>query len=155
MPKPRIRENFRLWKSKVNNYLNNKNVITINDMETELLKQNLISVNFDDYILKKMSLINMIYSGITSIVILFWAIKVIAMSFIKDTHILKLTGNPFYLTEDHMALHISLAIFNIIASKFRLIYISGKFFHLILRFRHNICRILLKLVLEFSYIKME
>ncbi len=52
MPKLRIRENFRLWKSKVNNYFNNKNVITINDIESELLKQNLICVNFDEYFKK-------------------------------------------------------------------------------------------------------
>ncbi len=138
MPKPRIRENFRLWKSKVNNYLSNKNVITINDMETELVKQNLISVNFDDYILKKMSLINMIYSVIISIFVFFYAIRFIFMSSIKDTHVLKLIGDPFYLTGDQMALNISFAIGNLIALKFRLIYISRKFFHLILRFRHNI-----------------
>jgi hypothetical protein len=51
MSKPRIRENFRLLRSKINNYLNDKNVITINDMETEFLKQNLISVNFDEYMI--------------------------------------------------------------------------------------------------------
>jgi hypothetical protein len=56
MPKPRIRQSFRLWNSKVNNYLNDKNVITINDMETELLKQNLISANFNEYTLKKINL---------------------------------------------------------------------------------------------------
>jgi hypothetical protein len=138
MPKPRIRENFRLWKSKVNNYLNNKNVITINDMETEFLKQNLISVNFDDYILKKMSSINMIYSVIISIVVFFLAIRFIFISSMKNSHISKLIGDPFYLTGDQMAFNIGFAIGNIIALKLRLIYISRKFFHLILRFRHNI-----------------
>ncbi len=77
------------------------------------------------------------------------------MSSIKDTHVLKLIGDPFYLTGDQMALNIGFAIGNLIALKFRLIYISRKFFHLILRFRHNIWEILLKLVLEFSYIKMD
>jgi hypothetical protein len=128
MLKPRIRENFRLWKSKVNNYLNNKNVIIINDIETEFLKQNLISVNFDDYILKKISLKNMIYSVIISSVCIFWALRLIFAAFIKDTYILKLMADPFYLIGDQITLNLSLAIFVLMAIKVRLIYISSKFF---------------------------
>jgi hypothetical protein len=102
-----------------------------------------------------MSLINMIYSVIISIVVFFLAIRFIFISSMKNSHILKLIGDPFYLTGDQMAFNIGFAIGNLIALKLRLIYISRKFFHLILRFRHNICRTILKLVLEFSYIKMD
>jgi hypothetical protein len=128
MPKLRIRENFRLLKSKVNNYLNDKNVITINDIETEFVKQNLISVNFNEYIKKKISLINMIYSVIISSVCIFMALRLIFAAFTKDTHILKLMADPFYLIGDQMTLNISLAILVLIAIKVRLIYILSKFF---------------------------
>jgi hypothetical protein len=134
MPKPRIRENFRLYKSKVNNYFNNENVITINDMETELLKQNLISVNFDEYIKKKMSLKNMIYSVIISSVCTFWGLKLMFAAFIKDAYILKLIADVHHLTGDQMTLNLTFMIAYLIALKARLFYISSKFFHLILRF---------------------
>jgi len=128
MPKPRIRENFRLLKSKVNNYLNDKNVITINDIETEFLKQNLISVNFDDYIKKKIKCKNMIYSVIINSVTLAWALKALSAAFIKDTRILKLMAEPFHLIGDQMTLNITFAIFILIAVKVRLIFNSSKFF---------------------------
>jgi hypothetical protein len=128
MPKLRIRENFRFLESKVNNYLNNKNVITINDIEREFLKQNLISVNFDEYILKKINIKNMIYSVIISSVCIFWALRLILAAFIKDTNILKLIGDPFHLIGDQITLNISFAIFVLIGVKIRLIYISSKFF---------------------------
>ncbi len=127
MPKSRIRQNFRLLKSKVNNYLNDKNVITINDIETELLKQNLISVNFDEYIQKKIKLKNMIYSVIISSVCIIWVLRLIFGAFIKDTYVLKLIGDPFHLIGDRMTLNISFAIFILIGIKVRLIYISSKF----------------------------
>jgi len=98
MLKPKIRDNFRLLKSKVNNYLNDKNVITINDIEKEFLKQNLISVNFDDYIKKKIKRKNMIYSVIISSVCIAWVLKLLSAAFIKDTHILKLMADPFHLS---------------------------------------------------------
>jgi hypothetical protein len=128
MPKPRIRQNFQLWKSKVNNYLNDMNVITINDIETEFVKQNLISVNFDEYIQKKIKLKNMIYSVIISSVCFFMALRLIFAAFIKDTHILKLLADPFHLIGDQMTLNISFAIFVLMGIKVRLIYISSKFF---------------------------
>ncbi len=120
MPKPRIRENFRLYKSKVNNYLNNKNVITINDMETELLKQNIISVNFDEYIKKKMSLKNMIYSVIISSLNILFALRFLFEGFIEDDYILKLFADPFRSTGDRMASNISFGIVVLIAIKVRL-----------------------------------
>jgi hypothetical protein len=128
MPKLRIRENFRLLKSKVNNYLNEKNVITINDMETEFLKQNLISVNFDEYIKKEIKYINMIYSVIISSVCIYVALKLTFAAFIKDTYILKLMADPLYFTGDQLALNLSLTLFVLFAIKVRLIYISSKFF---------------------------
>ncbi len=128
MPKPRIRENFRLLKLKVNNYLNHKNVITINDIETEFLKQKLISVNFDDYMKKKISLINIIYSVIVSSVCILMALRLIFAAFIKDAYILKLMADPFYLIGDQMTLNICFATFVLMGIKVRLIYISSKFF---------------------------
>jgi hypothetical protein len=130
MPKLRIRENFRLFKSKVNDYLNDKNVIAINDMETQFLKQSLISVNFKEYILKKIKSKNMIYSLIISSVCIYIALRLIFGAFIKDAYILKLMADPFYLVGDQMTFNISLTIFILIGIKFRIIYISSKFFSL-------------------------
>jgi hypothetical protein len=130
MPKLRIRENFRLFKSKVNDYLNDKNVIAINDMETQFLKQSLISVNFKEYILKKIKSKNMIYSVIISSFCIYIALRMIFAAFIKDTYILKLMADPFYLAGDQMTFNISLAIYVLIGIKFRIIYISSKFFSL-------------------------
>jgi hypothetical protein len=120
MPKPKISKNFRLLKSKVNNYLNDKNVITINDIEKEFLKQNLISVNFDDYIKKKISLKNMIYSVVISSVCIFMALRLIFVVFIKDAYILKLMADPFHLIGDQITLNISFAIFVLMGIKVRL-----------------------------------
>jgi hypothetical protein len=130
MPKPRIRQNFRILKSKVNNYLNDKNVITINDIETEFVKQNLISVNFDDYILKKISLKNMIYSVIISSVCIYMALRLIFAAFIKNAYISKLIGDVFHVIGDQMTLNICFATFVLMGLKLRLIYISSKFFSL-------------------------
>jgi hypothetical protein len=128
MPKPRIRENFRLWKSKINNYLNDKKVIIINDLETEFVKQNLISVNFDEYISKKKNRKNIIYSVILSTFCTFWTLKLIYAAFVKDAYILKLIGDPYHSIGDQMISNICFAIFVLIALKVRLIYISSKFF---------------------------
>ncbi len=138
MPKSRIRQNFRILKSKVDNYLNDKNVISINDIETEFVKQNLISVNFDDYIKKKINLKNMIYSVIISSVCFFMALRLIFAAFIKDAYISRLIGDVLYAIGDQITFNISFAAFVLMGIKVRLIYISSKFFHLILRFRHNI-----------------
>jgi hypothetical protein len=130
MSKPRIRKNFRLFKSKVNNYLNDKNVIAINDMETQFLKQSLISVNFKEYILKKTKSKNMIYSVIISSACFFMALRLIFAAFTKDAYILKLLADPFHLVGDQMTFNISLTIFVLIGIKVRLIYISSEFFSL-------------------------
>ena len=130
MPKPKIRENLRLLKSKVNNYLNEKNVITINDMETEFLKQNLISVNFDDYIKKKIKRKNMIYSVVICVICIFTALRLLLGSFVTDPNIWILIGDPFYLVGDRVLINISLAIFVTIGIKLRIVYILRKFcFH--------------------------
>ncbi len=64
-------------------------------------------------------------------------LRLILAAFIKDNHILKLMADPFHLIGGQMTLNITFAIFVLIGIKVRLIYISSKFFHLILRFRHN------------------
>ncbi len=68
MPKKGIFKSIRSSKIKVNNYLDNEKVEAINVIETQLLKQKLISVNFEDYIKKKINTKNMMHSIIICIV---------------------------------------------------------------------------------------
>ncbi len=128
MLKPRIRENSLLIKSKINNYLNSDKVITINDIETQFLKEKLISVGFDEYIVNKINNKNMIYSLIIACICGFMALRLLFAAFIKDPYILNLIADPFHLIGDQMTINICFAIFVLIGIKVRLIFILSKFF---------------------------
>jgi hypothetical protein len=128
MLKPRIRENSLLIKSKINNYLNSDKVITINDIETQFLKEKLISVGFDEYIVNKINNKNMIYSLIITCICGFMALRLLFAAFIKDPYILNLIADPFHLIGDQMTINICFAIFVLIGIKVRLIFILSKFF---------------------------
>jgi hypothetical protein len=71
MHKKRILESIESSKIKINNYLNNEKVTVINDIENEFLKRKLISVNFDDYMKKKINTKNMMHSIIICIIFIF------------------------------------------------------------------------------------
>jgi hypothetical protein len=127
IPKPRIRDNFLLLKSKVNNYLNSGKVVVINDIEKQFLKQNLISANFNEYINNKINNKNMIYSVVVCIICFFMALRLFLGPFAIDPKIWILIGDPFYLVGDRVLINISLAIFVTIGIKARIIYILCKF----------------------------
>ncbi len=130
IPKPRIRDNFLLLKSKVNNYLNSGKVVAINDIEKRFVEQNLISANFSEYINNKINNKNMIYSVIVCVICIFMALRLLLGSFATDPNIWILIVDPFYLVGDRVLINISLAIFVTINIKGRIIYILRKFcFH--------------------------
>jgi hypothetical protein len=131
MPKPRIREYFLLVKSKINIYLNSDKVITINDIEIQFLKENLISVGFDEYIDNKINNKNMTHSLICG----FMGLRLLFAAFIKDPYILNLIADPFHLIGDQMTINLCFATFVLIGIKVRLIFILSKFF--LLRFAYN------------------
>jgi hypothetical protein len=128
IPKPRIRENFLLLKSKVNNYLNSGKVVAINDIEKQFLKQSLISTNFNEYINNKINNKKMIYSVVVCVICIFTALRLLLGSYVKDPNIWILIGDPFYLVGDRVLINISFAIFVTIGFKARIIYILRKFF---------------------------
>jgi len=128
IPKPRIRENFLLLKSKINNYWNSGKVVAINDIEKQLLKQSLISANFNEYINNKINNKNMIYSVVVCVISLFMVLRLLLGSFVRDPNIWILIGDPFYLVGDRVLINISLAIFVTVGIKARIIYILRKFF---------------------------
>ncbi len=130
IPKPRIRDNFLLLKSRINNYLNSGKVVAINDIEKQFLKQSLISANFNEYINNKINNKNMIYSVVICVISLFMVLRLLLGSFVRDPNIWILIGDPFYLVGDRVLINISLAIFVTIGIKFRIIYILRKFFSL-------------------------
>jgi hypothetical protein len=127
MPKPRIRENFLLLKSKVNNYLNSGKVVAINDIEKQYLKQNLISANFSEYINKKMNNRNMVYSVVVCFICIIMALRLLLGSFATDPKIWILIGDPFYLVGDRSLINLSFAIVVTIGFKARIVYILRKF----------------------------
>ncbi len=137
MPKPRIRQNFLLLKSKINNYLNSGKVVAINDLEKKFLKQSLISANFNEYINNKINNKNMIYSVVVCVICIFMALRLLLGSFVTDPNIWILIVDPFYLVGDRVLINISLAIFVTICIKGRIIYILRKLF-------------LIKIVLKFK-----
>jgi hypothetical protein len=71
MHKKRFLESIKSSKIKINNYFNNEKVTVINDIENEVLKRKLISVNFDDYMKKKINTKNMMHSIMICIIFIF------------------------------------------------------------------------------------
>jgi hypothetical protein len=137
IPKPRIRDNFLLLKSKINNYLNSGKVVAINDIEKQLLKHSLISANFNEYINNKINNKNMIYSVVVCVISLFMVLRLLLGSFVRDPNIWILIGDPFYLVGDRVLINISLVIFVTVGIKARIVYISRKFFFIkiVLKFK--------------------
>ncbi len=130
IPKPRIRDNFLLLKSRINNYLNSGKVVAINDIEKQFLKQSLISANFNEYINNKMNNKNMIYSVVVCVICIFMALRLLLGSFATDPNIWILIADPFYFIGDRALINISFVIFVTIGIKLRIVYILRKFcFH--------------------------
>jgi hypothetical protein len=150
MPKQRIRKKIPRFKSKIDNYLNSDKVITINNIETQAVKQQLICESFDDYINNKINGKNMIYSVIVCIISFIMVLRLLLGAFTTDPNIWILIGDPFYLVGDRVLINISLAIFGTIGIKCRMIFILRKFYSLRFTFKIKIetCFMLKNLFIE-------
>jgi hypothetical protein len=138
MPKLRIRKKIVSFKSKINNYLDSDEVVAINNIETQVVEQQLISASFDDYINNKINGKNMIYSVIVCIISFIAVLRLLLGAFTTDPNIWILIGDPFYLVGDRVLINISFAIFVTIGIKCRMIFILRKFYSLRLTFKIKI-----------------
>jgi hypothetical protein len=138
MPKLRIRKKIVSFKSKINNYLDSDKVVAINNIETQVVEQQLISASFDDYINNKINGKNMIYSVIVCIISFIAVLRLLLGAFTTDPNIWILIGDPFYLVGDRVLINISLAIFVTAGIKSRMICILCKFYSLRLTFKIKI-----------------
>jgi hypothetical protein len=127
MLKKKILKTIRSSKVKINNYLNNEKVETINDLEREALKQKLISVNFDDYIKNKFNTKNMMHSIIIIMICIIGILRLLFGAFVTDPKIWELIGDPFYLIGDRVFHSINLSAFVVVGIHIRIICISSKY----------------------------
>jgi hypothetical protein len=126
MQKKRILESIESLKIKINNYLNNEKVTVINDIENEALKRKLISVNFDDYMKKKINTKNMMHSIIICIISIFAFLRLLLGAYTTDPEIWVLIADPFYLIGDRVLINLTIAAFVVATVKVRMICISSK-----------------------------
>jgi hypothetical protein len=126
MYKKRILESIQSSKIKINNYLNNEKVTVINDIENEVLKRKLISVNFDDYMKKKINTKNMMHSIIICMISTFAFLRILLGAYTTDPEIWVLIGDPFYLIGDRVLISLILAAFVVVNVKVRMICLSSK-----------------------------
>jgi len=94
-------------KIKINNYLNNEKVETINHLEREVLKQKIISVNLEDYIKNRMNTKNMMHSIIIIMICIIGILRLLFGAFITDPKIWVLIADPFYLIGDRVLISIT------------------------------------------------
>jgi len=126
-PKKKIYKNIESSKVKINNYLNNKKVIAINEIETEFRKQKLLSVSFDDYIKNKINTKNMMHSIIIIVICIIGTLRLLFGAFVTDPKIWVLIGDPFYLIGDRVLISITLIAYVVVGVKFRMICITSKY----------------------------
>jgi hypothetical protein len=124
--KMKIRRKILSSKLKVNNYLNNEKVTVVNDIEKDLLKLKLISVNFDEYLKKKINNKNLAHSIIISIICIIGGLRLLAGAFITDPKIWVLIADPFYLIGNRVLINLVLIVLIVGSLKFRLIYLFSK-----------------------------
>jgi hypothetical protein len=126
MHKKRILESIESSKIKINNYLNNEKVTVINDIENEFLKRKLISVNFDDYMKKKINTKNMMHSIIICMICIFGFLRCLLGAYTTDPEIWVLIADPFYLIGDRVLINSTLATVIVICFKIRMICLSSE-----------------------------
>jgi hypothetical protein len=126
MPKKGIFKSIRSSKIKVNNYLNNEKVEAINVIEAQLLKRKLISVNFEDYIKKKINTKNMMHSIIICIICIIGVLIILFGAYTTDLKMLALIADPFYLIGDRLLISLTFAAFVVASVKARMICLSSE-----------------------------
>jgi hypothetical protein len=126
MQEKRILKSIQSSKIKINNYLNNEKVEVINDIETQLLKQKLISVNFEDYMNKKINTKNMMYSIIICIICIIGCLRFLFGANTTDPEIWVLIADPFYLIGDRVLISLIFAVFIVACVKVRMVCLSSE-----------------------------
>ncbi len=126
-PKKQIYKNIESSKVKINNYLNNKKVIAINEIETEFRKQKLLSVSFDDYIKNKINTKNLMHSIIICMICIIGTLRLLFGAFVTDPKIWVLIADPFYLIGDRVLISITFIAYVVVGVKSRMICIWSKY----------------------------
>jgi hypothetical protein len=130
---------------KVNNYLNNEKITAINDIENTALKRKLISVNFDDYMKKKINTKNMMHSIIICIISIIEVVIMLFGAYTTDPEICVLIAGPFCLIGDRVLINLTLASYVVVSV---IIYI------LEIRAQRSLCdaKSLLNCLNEFNFV---
>jgi hypothetical protein len=126
MPKNRILRRILSSKEKINNYLNNDKVIVINDIAKQMHNRKIISVNFDEYMERKLNIKNMMHSAIICMICIIGALRMLFGAYITDPKIWVLIADPFYLIGDRVLISIAIAAVIIAIVNVRMICLSSK-----------------------------
>jgi hypothetical protein len=130
MHEKRILKSIESSKVKINNYLNNEKVEVINDIETQFLKRKLISVNFEDYMKKKINTKNIMHSIIICIISIIGILRMLLGAYTTDPEIWVLIADPFYLIGDRVLLSVLVAVFFLFIVKIRMTFLLSESKHL-------------------------
>ncbi len=114
----------------INNYLNNEKVEVINDIETQFLKRKLISVNFEDFMKKKINTKNMMHSIIICIISIIGILRMLLGAYTTDPEIWVLIADPFYLIGDRVLISVLMAVYFLASVKFRMTLLLSESKHL-------------------------
>jgi hypothetical protein len=108
-------------------YLDRKEVLTIDKIESFLLKESILTKNFSNYCDEKNKEISQFRS--ITVCIFLWVITMrwFVMAFVPYPRVWILMADPFYLTGNRT--HVNLILFglSLMASLFRTIFIAGIF----------------------------
>ncbi len=127
MPKKRILKYILSTKVKIYDYFDNKKFRAINDIETQLFKQKLLSVSFNEYIKKKINTKNMMHSIIIIMICIIGIIRLLFGTFITDPKIWVLIADPFYLIGDRVLISITLIAYVVAGVMARMVCIWSKY----------------------------
>jgi hypothetical protein len=130
MQEKRIIKSIESSKVKINNHLNNEKVEVINDIETQFLKRKLISVNFEDFMKKKINTKNIMHSIIICIISIIGFLRILLGAFTTDPEIWVLIADPFYLIGDRVLLSVLVAVFFLFIVKIRMTFLLSESKHL-------------------------
>jgi hypothetical protein len=130
MHEKRILKSIESSKVKINNYLNNEKVEVINDIETQFLKRKLISVNFEDFMKKKINTKNIMHSIIICIICIIGFLRMVLGAYTTDPEIWVLIADPFYLIGDRVLISVLMAIYFLGSVKVRMTFLLSESKHL-------------------------
>jgi hypothetical protein len=126
MQEKRVFKSIDSSKVKINNYLNNEKVEVINDIETKLIKQKLICVNFEDYMRKKINTKNIMHSIIICIISIIVCLRFLFSAYTTDPEILVFIADLLYLIGDRVSISVAIALVILFSVKARMIFLLNK-----------------------------